>query len=399
MGGPKYVEALRDGLGAGSDDVGIELVLKWSRSVEPETVELHQAVAEEKGSVWWARSSEGSGTGLATKWLELLHQQLAAGLPTHVFLYAGGEVTKTRLLEVTTDDVPLEHDLVPDYYEPGENRILWVRITEFQDVPVEVLTDGYVLAESGKPVTLGGLRNQTPLIVRPAEHPPGPSGPDVSEAFTADALSKASRGAGLMLPDAVYERLVTALRSGKHVVLTGPPGTAKTTLAMLAAELAKNAGLTTDYLMTTATADWTTYETIGGLRPTGSDTLEYASGPFVDAMREDRWLVVDELNRSNFDRRLWAVVHGAIRQPVTLPYEGPSTGERITILPPSRAHEAGPDDVVIASEWRMLATMNVFDKTLLFEMSYALMRRFAFIEVPSPQESVFGELIEREASR
>ena len=28
--------------------------------------------------------------------------------------------------------------------------------------------------------------------------------------------------------------------------------------------------------------------------------------------------------------------------------------------------------------------MNVFDKFLLFEMSYALMRRFAFIEVPAP---------------
>ena len=38
--------------------------------------------------------------------------------------------------------------------------------------------------------------------------------------------------------------------------------------------------------------------------------------------------------------------------------------------------------------------MNVFDKTLLFEMSYALMRRFAFIEVPSPDPKVFAELID-----
>ena len=38
--------------------------------------------------------------------------------------------------------------------------------------------------------------------------------------------------------------------------------------------------------------------------------------------------------------------------------------------------------------------MNVFDKNLLFEMSYALMRRFAFIEVPSPHETVFRELID-----
>jgi hypothetical protein len=48
---------------------------------------------------------------------------------------------------------------------------------------------------------------------------------------------------------------------------------------------------------------------------------------------------------------------------------------------------------VIPSSWRVVATMNVFDKSLLFEMSFALMRRFAFIEVPSPDEAIFRELI------
>jgi hypothetical protein len=48
----------------------------------------------------------------------------------------------------------------------------------------------------------------------------------------------------------------------------------------------------------------------------------------------------------------------------------------------------------IPKDWRILATMNVFDKTLLFEMSYALMRRFAFIEVPSPRPAVFHALID-----
>ena len=41
----------------------------------------------------------------------------------------------------------------------------------------------------------------------------------------------------------------------------------------------------------------------------------------------------------------------------------------------------------------------MFDKTLLFEMSYALMRPLPSSRFRSPQESVFGELIEREASR
>ena len=39
--------------------------------------------------------------------------------------------------------------------------------------------------------------------------------------------------------------------------------------------------------------------------------------------------------------------------------------------------------------------MNVFDKSLLFEMSFALMRRFASIEVPSPGHDAFAELWRR----
>ena len=48
------------------------------------------------------------------------------------------------------------------------------------------------------------------------------------------------------------------------MILTGPPGTAKTTLAQAVAE--PQARRQCDgYVLTTATADWTTYETIGGL--------------------------------------------------------------------------------------------------------------------------------------
>ena len=47
----------------------------------------------------------------------------------------------------------------------------------------------------------------------------------------------------------------------------------------------------------------------------------------------------------------------------------------------------------LPASWRIIATMNVFDKNLLFDMSYALMRRFAFIEVPTPTDEVFESLL------
>ena len=47
------------------------------------------------------------------------------------------------------------------------------------------------------------------------------------------------------------------------------------------------------------------------------------------------------------------------------------------------------DPIRVPASWRIMATMNMFDKNLLFEMSFALMRRFAFIEVPSPDAQAF----------
>ena len=45
------------------------------------------------------------------------------------------------------------------------------------------------------------------------------------------------------------------------------------------------------------------------------------------------------------------------------------------------------------ANWRIIATMNVFDKNLLFDMSYALMRRFAFIEVGTPSDEAYEKLL------
>ena len=69
----------------------------------------------------------------------------------------------------------------------------------------------------------------------------------------------------------MYRAVAAAIQAGKHVILTGPPGTAKTTLAEITCALAAQADLCDGYVLTTATADWTTYETIGGLQPSATD--------------------------------------------------------------------------------------------------------------------------------
>jgi MoxR-like ATPase len=217
--------------------------------------------------------------------------------------------------------------------------------------------------------------------------------------FGVDSVRRLAEARGLNLDPDIYAQLIAALTSGKHVILTGPPGTAKTTLAQAVADAARAAGECQGYLLTTATADWTTYETIGGLRPTGANALEFEEGHFLKAIRDGQWLVIDELNRSHFDRafgQLFTVLSG---QAVVLPYRRPGAGGPLALVPEGVAPPAGDLDVLeIPQSWRVIATMNVFDKSLLFEMSFALMRRFAFIEVASPTAAVFEALIDDSAN-
>jgi len=108
----------------------------------------------------------------------------------------------------------------------------------------------------------------------------------------------------------------------------------------------------------------------------------------LDAFAQGNWLVVDELNRADIDKafgELFTLLSGFA---ISLPYRDPETGHSITIAP-----SGGSADFVVPSDWRLLATMNTWDKTSLFRLSYAFMRRFAFIEVAVPPEDPYEELI------
>jgi MoxR-like ATPase len=181
---------------------------------------------------------------------------------------------------------------------------------------------------------------------------------DTKGELTFDLIRHAVVEAGLRLDDSILAQLLAALSSGKHVILTGPPGTAKTRLSQVVAQVANDVGACSGFLPTTATADWTTFDTIGGLRPKGPERLEFEEGHFLQAIRNNQWLLIDELNRSQFDRafgQLFTVLSG---QAVVLPYSRPEANNRPLVLLPRGVESPITDgDVLqIPEDWRIIAT-------------------------------------------
>lgn len=198
----------------------------------------------------------------------------------------------------------------------------------------------------------------------------------------------------LDLPGAIVAQLVAAVNAGRHVVLMGLPGTGKTTLAIGLARAAQGAGLTNGYLLATATGDWTTFDTIGGLVPSADGTLRFAEGVVLRALREDRWLILDELNRADIDRAfgpLLTVLAGAAVDLPTVTVDG----RPLRIEP---AHERGgldADGAVyrVGRHWRIIGTMNTLDRAALFSFSLAFARRFAFVLAPAPDSAATVALV------
>lgn len=184
------------------------------------------------------------------------------------------------------------------------------------------------------------------------------------------------------------DRIKTALKNGKHIILIGPPGTGKSKLAK---EVCKFYCDKDNYVMSTATSEWSTFETIGGYRPNPekNGALEFYPGFFLQCFKDktnsniNKWLIIDEINRADIDKAFGSLFSALTGDNITLPYENSEGPIKVVSNPESNDFEKD-NFFIIPNEWRIIATMNTFDKTSLYEMSYAFMRRFAFIPVDVP---------------
>jgi DNA polymerase III delta prime subunit len=179
----------------------------------------------------------------------------------------------------------------------------------------------------------------------------------------------------------VYRQINDALRAGfRHLLFYGPPGTGKTTLAQRVA-----GAISERWKLVTGSSDWTSQDIIGGYTPLAEGRLKFLPGVLLENF--DMPLVFDELNRCDIDKVIGPLFTVLSGQSTTLPYfTDPSddTSPRIEILP--RGLPDPPRAFAPTTQWRLIATINSMDKASLYQMSYALTRRFAWIYLDAPAD-------------
>lgn len=207
------------------------------------------------------------------------------------------------------------------------------------------------------------------------------------------AAAEAEAGAkGLMFPSDLIVRIVAALATS-NVRLMGAPGTGKSTLAEIVLQARKG----DDWDYTLATNQWTGEDVIGGPMPDPQDPrrLVFQPGIVLEAAEADRWLGIDEINRADIDSafgELFSLLSGF---DTTLPYlADPSASTRVKIYARRPQGKLGDGEYGIPEGWRMIATMNSWDKASLARVSFAFSRRWCTIYVPVPDAVTYGQILD-----
>ena len=173
--------------------------------------------------------------------------------------------------------------------------------------------------------------------------------------------------------------------------------------------------------MCTASPDWTTNELIGRYMPAVCKTdqlLEFQEGYFLQAIRNNQWLIIDELNRADIDSCMGGLFSVLSGHETILPFrvkvvlhgnevkladeENQADDAKIQYRRAGICHRKNyeklceQNDVywyVVPDSFRIICTMNDADAGMLNQLSFALQRRFSIVRVESPEKTQIENII------
>jgi MoxR-like ATPase len=197
--------------------------------------------------------------------------------------------------------------------------------------------------------------------------------------------------------------IIKSIESSPAVILVGPPGTGKTALLQQAIEAfaPESHGLAVP-LWATPDESWTARELVGG-ETISSGEIVFRPGWVLRSIDENRWLVLDEVNRADMDRIFGGLLTWLSGGSVNVGVESANPGAKAVQLGwkagvSERIVEAGTIRYLAGDNWRLLGTYNALDAQRVFRFGAALGRRFLRVPIPAPEPEVFAQLTNERAN-
>jgi hypothetical protein len=287
------------------------------------------------------------------------------------------------------------------------------QVTTIHDEPA-----AYVLTDQPTPNTVNNTITAASSTEHIIKHEPLRA---VSESLLPELMQEVQRS--ILVDEDIIKQIYYALLAG-HVILSGPPGTGKTELARIIPEILWKSQLEppaqdplhdpepstkTAYTthLVTATDEWSTRTLISGIAPqsqNGTVSYHVQYGHLTSTILKnwsfqghepEEWSTVT-LQRnlvtttSGFHRGTpqqfrgqWLVIDEFNRAPIDL-----ALGDALTALGGNDvlrvAIDGGSATLPIPQDFRIIGTLNSFDRSYLNQISEALKRRFSFIEINPP---------------
>jgi len=232
-------------------------------------------------------------------------------------------------------------------------------------------------------------------LVQITTSPPGPTAPTVSTPIAID--------------DRTERMLRRSVARYPCVLLVGPPGTGKGTLVKwITQQVAAGpegcgfpAGTNPAPLWSTPDDSWNSFRLIGGLAPRADGNLAWSPGVLLNSLAENRWLVLDEVNRADMDKIMGPLLTWLSLQDVEIGRTAAHEGEPIN-LGWSTEHSSSADEETAdgiptryraGTTWRLIGTYNPQDAGRVFRLGIALSRRFVVVPVGPLSSGQFEHLL------